>query len=346
MARAYGVKSIIGDSACPSCRARGGDRTGNHLQHWENSETKEKWVHCSKCGHHETLNAGNQDHWNGLCNEKVEKSPEEIQAILAEVAELPIKELKSRGIKQSIAERYNVRVGLSYTDGETPISHYYPKTIDGVIVGHKVRNLEHKSFWSVGKGTGVDLFGINQARLGDIWSERLYIFEDELSAMSGFQAMTDFGKGTYKPACVSLPNGATAAASAIAQCSKFVERFKEIVICMDNDEAGEEAFVKIRAMIPRVLVARIPKGVTKEGKAIKDANDMLMDGRVVELNNLLRFNIAKESPAGSATVLDCLDDAMKKPEYGLDWPWPELTDLTFGLRYGEVIAVGGGVGGG
>ena len=344
MARAYGVKSIIGDSACPSCRARGGDRTGNHLQHWENSETKEKWVHCSKCGHHENIDAGNQDHWSGLCNEKVEKSPEEVQAILAEVAELPIKELASRGLKLAVAERYGVRVGLSYTDGETPISHYYPKTVDGETVGYKVRNLEHKSFWSVGRGTGCDLFGIMQARLGDIWSERLYIFEDELSAMSGFQALTDNSRGTYKPACVSLPNGATAAASAIAKSAKFIDNFKEIIVCMDNDAAGEEAFVKIRAMMPNVGIVRIPKGVSKAGKQIKDANDMLMDGRSVELNNLLRFTAAKESPAGAATVMECLDDAMKKPEWGLDWPWPEMTEQTFGLRYGEVIAVGGGVG--
>lgn len=316
MAKVYGNKVLLGDTACPACRSRGRDATGNHLQMWENTENKETWTYCSRCGHYEKLSEGRADEVRGSLVEKVEKSPEEVRAILEEVAELPIKELTSRGLKLAVAERYGVRVGLSYTDGETPISHYYPKTVDGETVGYKVRNLEHKSFWSVGRGTGCDLFGIMQARLGDIWSERLYIFEDELSAMSGFQALTDNSRGTYKPACVSLPNGATAAASAIAKSAKFIDNFKEIIVCMDNDEAGEEAFVKIRAMMPNVGIVRIPKGVSKAGKQIKDANDMLMDGRSVELNNLLRFTAAKESPAGAATVMECLDDAMKKPEWG------------------------------
>ena len=345
MSKMYGQKELLGDSQCPSCAAKGRDRTGNHLQHWKNHENGDEWCSCNRCGHYVSITKENKAHYDSALKPHVELTPEQIQEALAEVSELPIKELKSRALTKVVAERFGVRVGLSSTDGETPVSHFYPKTTDGELVGYKVRNLEHKQFWSVG-ASGKDLFGINQAKYGDVYTKCLFIFEDELSAMSGFQAICTHSKSTIKPACVSLPNGAGAAASAIAANRKFIESFEEIIVCMDNDAAGEDAVSKIRQMLPHIKVARISKGVGKNGKAIKDANDLLMEGRSLELSNALRYNAAKESPSGSASVADCLEDAMKKPEWGIPWPWKGMTDKTFGLVYGEVIAVGGGVGGG
>jgi len=348
MSKKYGNKEIIGDSACPKCRAHGGDRTGNHLMHWRNNDTQEEWVHCGRvgCGYYEKISDANRADLESIRQVHRELSPEEIQAALAEVAELPIMELTSRGIKHAVAERFGVRVGLSRTDGETPVSHYYPKTREGIITGYKVRNLDPKYFYAVGAGSGCDFFGIGQARAGDVYTKILYIFEDELSCMSGYQAIMAHNRSTYKPACVALPDGAKSAASAVARNADFLSTFEDIIVCMDNDDAGEEAVAKIRGMIPGIKVARIPKGLRKDGAPVKDANDMLMDGRALELYNALRFNAAKESPAGSVTVADCLEDALKKPEWGMDYPWSDLTNLTFGLRYGEMIAIGGGVGGG
>ena len=346
MAKVYGNKEIIGDSGCPTCMAKGGDRTQNHLLHWRNNETQEEWVSCNRCGHYEKLTEGNKAHWEGARNAFRELSEEEVQAALDEVAELPIMELKSRGIKHAVAERFGVRVGLSSTDGETPVSHFYPKSKDGVLRAYEVKILEPKGFYAVGDGRGCDFFGIEQARSGDVYTKNLYLFEDPLSTMSGFQVIMENNRSTYKPACVGLPNGAKSAATAVARNAAFLSTFDDIIVCMDNDEAGEEAVAKIRGMIPGIKVARIPKGLRKDGKPIKDANDMLMEGRGLELRNALLFNAAKESPAGSATVAECLEDALKKPEWGLNYPWPGLTQLTFGLRYGEVVSIGGGVGGG
>lgn len=343
--KVYGNKRIIGDSPCPICTAAGRDRTGNHLQHWENVETGEQWVYCGRDGHYEKIDDGNRAEYESVRTEFRELTEDERRAALAEVEELPIMELKTRGIRRDVAERYGVRVGLSSTNRE-PISHFYPKEKDGEIMAYKVRILDPKNFYAVGSGSGCDFFGMTQARMGDVYSGKLFVFEDELSAMSGFQALVESSKSTYKPACVALPDGAKSASSAFARCRAFVESFQDIVVCMDNDEAGDDAVAKIRGMYPDIKVARIPKGVTKEGKHIKDANDLIMEGRSLELNNCLRFNAAKESPAGSVTVAECLEDALKKPEWGLSYPWEGLTELTFGLRYGEVIAVGGGVGGG
>ncbi|UIW10531.1 DnaB-like replicative helicase [Aeromonas phage BUCT695] len=342
MSKSYGNKRITGDSACPTCRAAGRDSTGNHLQHWINDDSGEEWVYCSRCGHYEKVTDANRADLESVRQVKRELSDEEREAILAEVSELPQMALTARGISEEVSRRYGVRVGLSPVNRE-PVSYFTPKDKDGFTVAYKVRILEPKGFYAVGSGSGCDFFGEAQARLGDVHNGKLFVFEDELSAMSGYQALISVSKSTWKPACVALPDGAGSAASVFARRRKFVEGFQEIVVCMDNDAAGEEAVSNIRAMHPNIKVARIPKGKRKDGKDIKDANDLLMDGRITELNNLLRFNAAKESPAGSATVSECIEDAMRKPEWGIPYPWEGLTKLTYGIRFGELISIGGGV---
>lgn len=241
-------------------------------------------------------------------------SDEEIERALEETSELPIKALTSRGIREHVAKRFGVRVGVSSTDGETIISHFYPKTVDGELKGYKVRSLDPKYFYSVGSGRNSDLFGMNQARMGDVYSAKLFIFEDELSAMSGFQVLCDNTKSQYSPAVVSLPDGAGSAAAALQRCQKFVDTFDELVICMDNDEAGEAAVRVIRALYPHVKIARILKGKKKDGGEVKDANDLLMEGRGLELHNALRYSAATETPSAAVSVSDCIEDALKKPE--------------------------------
>ncbi len=343
MSKVYGNKEIIGDGPCPNCKAMGRDKSNNHLIHWRNNENGEEFCSCNRCGHYEKITDANRGVLESTRQVRVEKTPEEIAAMLAEVEELPFKPLLSRGIKLDVAMRYGVRVGLSATDGETVISHFYPKTKGDVISGYKVRSLDPKYFYAVGDGAGCDLFGINQARLGDVWGEKLFLFEDELSCMSGFQALVDGAKSTLRPACVSLPDGTKSVAAVVSRNRKFFDGFKELVICMDNDEAGEEAVTVIRQLYPHAKVARIPKGKTKDGKEIRDGNDLLMEGRQQEFNNLLRFKAAKESPAASVSIAECIEEALQKPEWGFLTPWKGFNDLTYGLRLGEIIAIGAGV---
>ncbi|MCS5737178.1 hypothetical protein, partial [Herbiconiux daphne] len=148
MSKIYGVKELLGDSACPECRKAGGDKTGNHLQHWKNTETGEEWTHCNRCGHGEKVTDANRADIESVRQIKRELTDEEREAILAEANELPIMALTTRGITRAVAERYGVRCGLSSVNRE-PISHFYPKHKDGVIVSYKIRNLDPKSFYAI-----------------------------------------------------------------------------------------------------------------------------------------------------------------------------------------------------
>lgn len=322
-------KEIIGDAPCPECRSRGGDRTGNHLILFQKGE--ERWGSCNRCGYYQADTSGVK------FNESRELSDEEVAEILAEAEECPIEALETRGISREVAERYDVRVCLSGEDGETIIGHLYPKTKGGLIQGYKVRNLEPKYFYSIGRGKESDLFGINQAQSSGIYKKRLYLFEDELSAMSAYQAIRICTPSKYShmhPACVALPDGAKSAAHALGRNREFVEGFEELVVCMDADDEGDAAAAVIRSIYPKAKIARLP---------LKDANDMLMAKRFRELQQALVFESKVETPDYACGVMECLDEALSKPEWGLSYPWPELTKLTYGLRQGEIISVGAGV---
>lgn len=335
MSQTYGNKRVTHDGPCPSCRAQGKDRTGNHLMFFENDKG-EKWGYCNRCGHHEQDQEALASY---VRKERRELTPEELSSALEEVLECPIQPLTSRGVNRDVAERYGVRVGLSCTDGTTQVSHYYPQTLEGDLRGFRVRNLEHKSFFAVGSGKGCDFFGIDQALGENVSTHTLYVFEDELSAMSGYQALMKFNTNPqYKhisPACVALPYGSKSAGRAFAQNREFVDRFREIVVCMDADEEGNKAARIIQSIHPDAKVVRL---------SMKDANDLLMAGREKELYQALRFGAKQETPDCAVSIADCIDEALKKPEWGLSYPWPELTKMTYGIRYGEIVAIGGGVG--
>ena len=339
-------KIILGDTGCKECISHGRDKTRNHMILFRNEESGEELGSCNRCGAYEIFEKGTTP----TPNEKKELSPEELREVLDDCLELPQGELTRRLIPKAVSERYGCRIGLSQTDGQTPDSYFFPRERDGNIVGYEVKLLDSKKFYYVGNVKEADLFGMAQAQRGDVYNKKLFIFEDPLSCMSGFHVLTAFTNATnIKPACVSLPFGAGSISSVLSRNRDFINGFEEIVLCMDNDDAGEIALTKGRSLYPHVKFARIPKGTfTYNGqeKEIKDANDMLLAGRGQELFNNLKYSAKRESPAGAVTVFDCLEDALKKAEWGIPYPWKTLNDMTFGIRWGEMVAIGGGVGSG
>lgn len=335
MAKTYSNgKTLTHDGPCPKCREHGKDTTGNHLAFWENDKG-EHWAYCNRCNYYEADEAT----FSKLEKRaKIELTDEQVQKILDEIEELPFKPLTTRAIKQSTAERFGVRCGLSETDGSTVLSHYYPKTKDGILCAYKVRVLDPKFFFAQGRGRDCDFFGFVQAQRPDVIKSSLYIFEDELSSMSGFEALKEFTDAKWahlSPACVALPDGSQSMGRVLQSNRDFVESFKEIVVCMDNDEAGEQAVKVAQQLYPgKVKVVRLP---------LKDANDMAMAKRNRELYQALRFSARVETPDGAINLASCISRALEKPTYGLSYPWPGLTELTFGIRP-EIVAIGGGVG--
>ena len=268
------------------------------------------------------------------------KSPEQIQAEIAEVEGYQVLPLDNRKLSAEALAEFGVRVAVSEVDGVTPELVYYPYKKDKKLVGYKVKLIpkdgQEKRMWSIGELKDVDFFGWELAKVSN--SKRIIITEGEDDAISLRRILERYTKPEWKdsvPAVVSLPHGAAAAARDIGRFKEALNRFKEVILCFDDDEAGRKAVEASLLVYPTALSATLP---------CKDANECLVKGHAKAAFNAVMFNAVK--PKNSRLVLDSeLHEVAKEvAKFGeLTWPWDHLNQTTRGIRYGETIYIGAGV---
>lgn len=310
--------TIIGDTSCPQCVAAGKDSTGNHLILFSDGSS-----YCNRCHYHES--AGE---FTGV-SERSKKSPVEVAEKIEEILSCPVRELSDRGINHEVANHFGTRVGLSTADGQTIVSHYYPRHVDGNLVGFKTRLIEGKRFWNIKSSDATpDLFGANVCNKR---GKKVYITEGECDAMALYQVLKNLSGAAYahlKPPVLSLPDGVSSAAAVLAAAKDLLNGFEEIILVPDQDDAGRE-FVTAASRILDVSKIRVAKF------SEKDPNAMLQAGKSEELKWAVLTEARPFRPTSIVTVDDVMEEAMKMPEWGLSWPWPTLTQLTYGIRAGE-----------
>ena len=224
-----------------------------------------------------------------------------------------------RGIRPQVRALYGCKAIHSETTGD----------VEGIAyqIGPnrwKVRTLP-KSFVQYGKGQ-MHLFGKDVCK-----SNMLVIVGGEEDAMAGYQMFVDV---TNNPvSVVSLPSGETGL-RAISDDLDWIRSHKKIVLALDMDDIGKEGTNKLAILIDKpVFVAELPE---------KDPNDCLLKGKQKDFVSAV-LNAKRWTPSGIVRVSDVLEDALKKPEWGIPFPWPTLTELTFGIRPGDGYYIGAGV---
>lgn len=265
------------------------------------------------------------------------KSKEEIANEIKEIEDFNTQALPDRKLSKASLEYYEIKIGVSEEDGQTPTTHYYPYRKDGEIVGYKVRVIEDKRMWSIGSMKDVDLFGWEQAVAAG--GKKLFITEGELDAVALFQIFKDHNKGTqyadFNPAIVSLAHGAgSAVRDLVKHLPEIRKTFKEIVLVFDMDEPGKKAAEDVVKQIPDALIATLPA---------KDANECLIQGRSKACYNACQFNAQKPKNTRLVSASSVVEDARKETPWGYSYPFPELTDITRGQRLGETVYWGAGV---
>ena len=265
------------------------------------------------------------------------KTQEEIDKEIAELQEYPCSTLHDRMLNKSSLEYFGIKVGVSETDGATPTSHHYPYYKDGVLRAYKNRIIETKSMWTTGEMKGVDLFGWEQAVVTG--ARRLFITEGELDAVALYQMiMRQQAGGKYAdriPAVVSLTRGCSnAAADITANIQKIRRAFKEVVLVFDQDEPGKEAQEAVLKIAPDFLTVDLPE---------KDANACLMEGKSKAAVDacMWKASIPKNTRLVWGSSLH--EAGRQEAEWGATYPWPSLTALTRGMRFGETVYIGAGV---
>lgn len=182
---------------------------------------------------------------------------------------------KYRGISRKTREFFKQ---LSKVDDEGKVlAMYYPETRDGKLFGYKCRN--HPKDFSYGKigNTGVKSDLAGQFRF-NYQSKYILICGGEEDLVAAYQMLADHQKqrGTDDFNAIPVVSPTSGEGSAAKQCATqydwFDKNFDNIIIGMDNDDAGIKAAKKIAEVLPKEKV----KIATWSGK---DPNEMLLKGQ-------------------------------------------------------------------
>ncbi len=267
--------------------------------------------------------------------ERLGKTKEEIAEEVEEIHTYPVMDLRDRKLRKDVLDYYGIKIGLSERDGKTPTMAYFPYTMKGEFSAYKVKLFEGKRFWSLGDQTDVDLFGWKQAK--ESGASRLIIVEGEFDAPALKKILDTYTKAEFEhriPAVCSLPHGAASAGKDLARLAKDIRRhFKHIVFCFDDDEPGQKALQDAMKVFPEATSATLP---------LKDANDCMKASVKVQKAAYQAVWWNDEKPKNTRLV--CLDDvwesSKEKPEFGVSWPWANVTEQTRGIRKGETVYIG------
>ena len=263
------------------------------------------------------------------------KTQEEVDEEIVSISKLKTFDLQDRQLRKGTLQYFGIKIGLDTGDGKTPKLHFYPYTSKGKVVKYKARVIETKAMWSIGSCDDLDLFGWEQAlKLG---SKRLIIVEGELDAVALQWILGTFNKKEYEdnvPAVVSLINGAGTAGKDLARLApKIRKHFKDISFCFDDDEAGHKATEAACKVMPEATVIALP---------CKDANACIIEGRAKSAFKATMFNAAKPKNSRIIWLDEVYEGAKEQAEFGVSWPWDNVTRQTRGIRKGETHYIGAG----
>jgi twinkle protein len=227
--------------------------------------------------------------------------------------------LYKRGISEATCEYYKV-----YRDGELLRFPYYSSS--GSLQGFKTKN-KLKEFKYEGITTDT-LFG---QHLFPSSGTRITIYEGELDAMSGWEALPNW-------AHVSLPHGAASAKKDLRKQISYLQGYDEICLFFDNDEAGQKAAKEAASILPagKVTIAKLAE--------YKDASDALQKLDTKSVRNAI-YNADRYQPDGivdAKTLLEVVTtpNAPCDHEYKLKG----LQKLTHGMRSSELTTITAGTG--
>ena len=238
--------------------------------------------------------------------------------------------LAKRGIKKETCELFGY--GISEFRGQ-PVQVATYKDQRGNDVAQHIRFQDKKFVW-IGDMSNVMLWGQHLWRQhGGNGSVFITVCEGEIDCMSACQI-----QGNKFP-CVSIPSGVQSAPKYLAANYKWLDTFCRIVICFDNDSAGNSAAEKCLEVLPKgkAAIARLERN---------DVNDHL----VLNELEIVRQQLWKAIPSRPDSLIngaDAWDLFIKETSKPIsDFPFPKLNSFTQGIFPTQLFTVASGSGAG
>ena len=249
-----------------------------------------------------------------------------------------------RGISRKTSQYFGVRYEASTKDGSIAKT-YYPTTkgvVEGVplseaICGYKIRN-HPKTFHAVGE-TGADCDLFMQFRF-PTHKGFLLICAGEIDSLSAYQMLrAEYDKNPNNKydeiAVVSPLTGEGGAAAHLRKHYEWLDQFKKIIVCMDNDEAGRLATEAIVEVLPRgkMFVMNLRHGDVNEYLKNNDAQSFINDF----------WGNRPYTPDGIKSSVDGfreIKDELLKPRITLPTYMHELQDMMGGgIQQGRIVNI-------
>ena len=314
---------------CPKCAANGGDKSQDNFHYF----SKEDGGYCFKCSftipseeYKEESNKNLKAKGNAQMITSKDIDNLKNKALTAEqVAEIEAKTFTDipkpyRGVPSEVYKSLGVR----WEKNGKEVSMYYPITVveDGNerVVGYKIRK-HPKEFYSVGYVGKLGGF-LNQS---NAVADTLIICSGEIDLASAIYGLElDKYRKSYNVVSSSLGEDSTA--TMIKLNYDWVNAHKKIVACMDNDEAGEKAFEKIKEVIDA-------DKLYKANLKYNDLNDMLKNNAANEIANAIYWSPIPTIDfgiAGSGSIYNSMVELAKKEKVRLPAFLNDLNDLLAG----------------
>jgi len=246
---------------------------------------------------------------------------------LKEIMNYPIRGFNERGILKEVCEHYGVRV--SYDENGEVDAHYYPYEKES----YKVRALPKEFRWA--GSSSKRLFGQDLFNAG---GRKIIIAEGEIDALSVATASYKRYKKFYP--IVAIPSASMI--KTIIEQRSWLRSFKEVILCFDQDDAGQEAVRKATQAIgyDKVLITKLHK---------KDANEVLTEQNANGSENLMTaiFDAARFIPNGIIATED-IWQALEEYSAKESVPYPAcmhgVNKKLKGMRGGEITLFISGTG--
>lgn len=331
------MAEFIGHYPCDNCGS------SNNLAKYSDGS----WFCFSYCGNKSLSEEFKQQYGHKPKNHKSKKQEQKELPMKENITQLEVNLIKEktqipandyRGIDDSTLLFYGCRTQVDQDDNV--LSRYYPITTGCNLSGYKVRT-HPKTFHAVGNvGNGCDLYGAFRFQAGGKYILITGGEEDAHAAYQMFKEYADSKKSDFVTAVVSVTTGENSATKQIAANYEFLNKFDQIIIGFDNDQAGKDGAEKITQVLPKGKVK-----IATWSKA-KDPNEFLEKG--LQKQFLADFYNAKTYvPAGvvgSSTLYQMLIDSATVERIPLPPFMKKLDEMLGGIELGTIAILAAGSG--
>lgn len=246
--------------ACPQCVSSGNDKSEDNLfVYGLDEDGKIGGFRCFACGYSMSSDQWREENGsnfklesNGLTlaqkdvnkfNEK-KLTEEQLSDIFAKTEdELKV---KYRGLNPKVCKDLGIR--WVYDENGKVSEMWFPANymVDGKLTpsGYKVRKLP-KGFYSTGYVGKINLLGGQTNQVADT----LIIVAGEIDIVSAIQSLEGIKKYNKSFNVVTSLLGEDSTAESLRNHFDWVDKHNKIIACMDNDDAGEKAFEKIKQLV-------------------------------------------------------------------------------------------------